>query len=222
MANDSNSNRDNQHWESERHRKRVKSSKRRILDAALLEFSEHGLAGARVDRIAAKSGANKAMIYYHFKNKDDLYREVILRFLEKILSKAANAIREENDLEKQLHLIVDMIDQIYDEKSRPMVPILLRELASGGGLLLKLFAETISSSGLVSRLISIIEQGKREGRLRDIDTRQTIISFISMNQFYLLLSPLVNEIWEIKDEKTFRQERRRAVVDLFLQGIEVK
>jgi hypothetical protein len=103
-----------------------------------------------------------------------------------------------------------------------MIPILLREMASGGGLLLKLFAETISSSGLVAKLISIIEQGKREGRLRNIDTRQTIISFISMNKFYLLLSPLVNEIWEIKDEKAFRQERRRAVVDLFLHGIEAK
>ena len=42
----------------------------RILEAAKQEFSTHGLAGARVDRIAAKAGANKRMLYYHVGNKD--------------------------------------------------------------------------------------------------------------------------------------------------------
>jgi hypothetical protein len=37
----------------------------RILEAAKQEFAGHGLAGARVDRIAAKAGANKRMLYYH-------------------------------------------------------------------------------------------------------------------------------------------------------------
>ena len=45
----------------------------RILEAAKQEFAAHGLAGARVDRIAAKAGANKRMLYYHVGKKDDLY-----------------------------------------------------------------------------------------------------------------------------------------------------
>ena len=49
----------------------------RILEAAKQEFSAHGLAGARVDRIAAKAGANKRMLYYHVGKKDDLYLEVL-------------------------------------------------------------------------------------------------------------------------------------------------
>jgi len=49
----------------------------RILEAAKQEFSAHGLAGARVDRIAAKAGANKRMLYYHVGNKDDLYLAVL-------------------------------------------------------------------------------------------------------------------------------------------------
>ena len=49
----------------------------RILEAAKQEFAAHGLAGARVDRIAASAGANKRMLYYHIGNKEDLYLEVL-------------------------------------------------------------------------------------------------------------------------------------------------
>src|ERR1044072_1892211 len=42
-------------------------------------FSEHGLAGARVDRIAELAGANKRMIYAYFGDKDRLYDALIER-----------------------------------------------------------------------------------------------------------------------------------------------
>jgi AcrR family transcriptional regulator len=45
----------------------------KILNVALQEFSRHGLSGARIDTIAAESGLNKAMIYYYFGSKEDLY-----------------------------------------------------------------------------------------------------------------------------------------------------
>jgi AcrR family transcriptional regulator len=45
----------------------------RILHVALREFARLGLSGARIDAIAAESGLNKAMIYYHFGSKEDLY-----------------------------------------------------------------------------------------------------------------------------------------------------
>jgi AcrR family transcriptional regulator len=45
----------------------------RILDAAIGEFVEYGLAGARVDRIAERAGANKALLYRHFGSKEALF-----------------------------------------------------------------------------------------------------------------------------------------------------
>ncbi|MDO8209741.1 TetR family transcriptional regulator [Conexibacter sp. CPCC 206217] len=45
----------------------------RILGAAVEEFSAHGLAGARVDRIAAAAAANKRAIYEHFGDKEGLF-----------------------------------------------------------------------------------------------------------------------------------------------------
>jgi AcrR family transcriptional regulator len=53
------------------------ATRRRILAAALEEFSAKGIAGARVDAIADRADVNKAMLYYYFGSKDGLFREVL-------------------------------------------------------------------------------------------------------------------------------------------------
>jgi AcrR family transcriptional regulator len=52
------------------------ATRRRILDAAVAEFAAYGIAGARIDRIAATAGNNKAMIYKYFGHKDALFDAV--------------------------------------------------------------------------------------------------------------------------------------------------
>jgi TetR/AcrR family transcriptional regulator len=52
-------------------------TRRRILDAALKEFSSRGFSGARVDAIACRAGANKRMLYHYFGDKKGLFRAVL-------------------------------------------------------------------------------------------------------------------------------------------------
>ncbi|WP_263090290.1 TetR/AcrR family transcriptional regulator [Curtobacterium sp. RIT-PI-V] len=58
------------------------ATKTRILDAALREFAQYGLAGARVDRIADTASANKRSIYVYFGNKAELFDLVVAKALE--------------------------------------------------------------------------------------------------------------------------------------------
>jgi AcrR family transcriptional regulator len=51
--------------------------RRNILRVAREEFVAHGLSGARVDAIAARTSTSKRMIYYYFGGKEELYRAVI-------------------------------------------------------------------------------------------------------------------------------------------------
>lgn len=51
-------------------------TRQRILDAAASEFAEHGYAGARISRIAERSGMNKQLISYYFGGKEGLYRAI--------------------------------------------------------------------------------------------------------------------------------------------------
>ena len=53
------------------------ATRQNILDEALREFSQYGLSGARVDRIADNTHTSKRMIYYYFQNKEGLYLEVL-------------------------------------------------------------------------------------------------------------------------------------------------
>jgi AcrR family transcriptional regulator len=52
------------------------ATRRRLLDAAADEFAARGIAGARVDRIAAAAASNKAQIYHYFGSKDGLFDAV--------------------------------------------------------------------------------------------------------------------------------------------------
>lgn len=65
----------------------AEATRRRLLDAAAREFAEYGIAGARVDRIAAAAKSNKAQIYHYFTNKDGLFDAVMSEL-------AADTVRE--------------------------------------------------------------------------------------------------------------------------------
>ncbi|MFD3548708.1 TetR family transcriptional regulator [Streptomyces sp. NPDC058655] len=58
------------------------ATKARLLDAAFSEFAAHGIAGARVDRIAEAAQANKRLIYVYYGNKEQLFDAVLQRALE--------------------------------------------------------------------------------------------------------------------------------------------
>src|SRR5215469_14226591 len=60
------------------------ATKERILEAALAEFSAHGIAGARVDRIAQAARCNKNLIYIYFEDKEALFTTVLRKHLMRI------------------------------------------------------------------------------------------------------------------------------------------
>ncbi|WP_067562198.1 TetR/AcrR family transcriptional regulator [Nocardia acidivorans] len=64
------------------------ATKARIFAAATEEFAAHGIAGARVDRIARNAKANKQLIYAYFGDKEQLFRQV----LEKTMLAVAESV----------------------------------------------------------------------------------------------------------------------------------
>jgi len=64
-----------------------------ILEVAMQEFADKGLAGARIDAIAAATRTSKRMIYYYFTSKEGLYVAVL-----------EEAYRRMRQIESGLHL----------------------------------------------------------------------------------------------------------------------
>jgi AcrR family transcriptional regulator len=67
----------------------AEETRRRIFDAAVEEFARHGLAGARVDRIAKAAEANKQAIYLYFGNKEQLFGTVVNAKLDELCNAVA-------------------------------------------------------------------------------------------------------------------------------------
>ncbi|WP_458113188.1 TetR family transcriptional regulator [Arthrobacter sp. R1-13] len=64
----------------------IERTKTLLLQAATAEFSERGLAGARIDRIAAAAGINKERIYQYFGKKDELFDAVLAAELVRVVT----------------------------------------------------------------------------------------------------------------------------------------
>jgi AcrR family transcriptional regulator len=62
----------------------AEATKERIVEAALAEFSAHGIAGARVDRIAQAAKCNKNLIYIYFEDKETLFETVLRKHLMRV------------------------------------------------------------------------------------------------------------------------------------------
>ena len=64
------------------------ATKALLLKAATDEFAEYGLAGARIDRIAERAGANKRLLYVYFGDKNQLFDAVVQEQTEAVLESA--------------------------------------------------------------------------------------------------------------------------------------
>src|SRR6188472_684649 len=86
-----------------------------ILEAAAREFAERGFGGARVDRIARRARVNKAMIYYHFKSKQALYRSLLRHLFTLVgnrLQQIASSDRPSSEkIDQTIASFADMIQQ---------------------------------------------------------------------------------------------------------------
>lgn len=160
------------------------TTRARIVAAAAIEFSAKGLAGARVDGIAKVAGCNKAMLYYFFSSKDDLYLEV----LENAYADMRAAERK-LDLSKMAPLaaIRTLVEFKFDYVSEN--PMLIK-LLSGENLnearhLKRSKRLRAMHSPLVDMLSKLLEAGAKDGSIRpDVDPVHLYISIASLSYFY--------------------------------------
>lgn len=197
------------------------STRDKIVAAALREFTVHGKAGARMDRIAESAGVNKAMIYYHFKSKEELHREVVASHYNRFRDEAAQILSECHTLNEMLTAVARLHADAIVQRPE-MLPLLLRELAEPDTEILDAIANAMTGSGLPQKVGSRIHAEMEAGRLRRVDIRQAMAAFIGMSLGYYLLSPIFDRIVSAGDRTEFIKARPEIVADIFLNGMKVR
>ena len=141
-------------------------TRERVFAAAAAEFAARGFAGANIDRIAAAARLNKAMIYYHFASKADLYAEILRDMFGAVDARVQQAAASAAPPEEKVREFVLAI--AAEAEGRPhFPPIWFREIAEGGA---HLDARTLRHVGnVVGALRRIIDDGVRGGRFRRVN-----------------------------------------------------
>jgi AcrR family transcriptional regulator len=190
-------------------------TRRDILVAAREEFVEFGLDGARVDRIAARAGANKRMLYHYVGNKDALYARVLL-----------DAYRDIREGEAKLHLgelpperaMEELVGFTFDHFRRN--PWFLRLLATENiqrGTFVRRMPEIRTlHSPLIAQIADVLAAGEAEGSFRHgVDPLQLYITIAGISYFYMSNIHTLSAIFDVSLAADAEMEARRA------HGIEV-
>src|SRR5436309_13642486 len=128
----------------------------RILAVAAFEFAERGFAGARVDRIARRARVNKAMLYYHFKSKAQLYRTLLRRMFTLAAARLQTIAQSDAPPARKLDRVIAELAALIEEHSS-FPKIMLREVAEGGA---HLDRATLKALAAVPQAVAaLVQQG---------------------------------------------------------------
>jgi TetR/AcrR family transcriptional regulator len=196
------------------------ATRRKLLTAARREFASSGLAGARVDEIAARAGVNKQLVYHYFGDKDALYLAVLEWVYEEIRAQERKLNLE--GLPPQ-QAIKKLIESSFDHlAAHPDFIALLNDENRGGAAHVRRSRKLEAMhSPLVSLVSSILAEGVKAGIFRKgINPVHLYISIAGLSYFYFSNTPTLSAIFG-KDlsSRTARQARRRHVVDLVMHAL---
>lgn len=180
----------------------------RILAAAKNEFAAYGLAGARVDRIAAEAGANKRMLYYHVGNKEDLYLVVLEGAYEAIRVEERTLNLEHLDPPEAIERLISFTWN-YFIRNPEFLALLNTENLERAAHLKRSAKVKSMHSPFVEMIRTVVTRGVARGDFQvAMDPVQLYISIAALCFFYLSNSATLSVIFgrnllstEAKDER---------------------
>lgn len=166
-----------------------------ILSAAVAEFSDAGLGGARVERIAERAGVNKRLLYYYFGSKDDLFLTVLEKTYADI-REAEKALRLENlEPATAIRRLVEFTWDYYLANPHFLTLLNSENLHRAKHLKQSKRVREMNSP-LVQMLGDVLERGRRDGVFRGgVDPVHLYISIAGLAYFYLSNNPTLSTIF---------------------------
>jgi TetR/AcrR family transcriptional regulator len=205
------------HTQSER----ADQTRARILNAAIRQFGDNGLAGARTEQIAEAAGVNKALLYYYFHSKEDLYTAAIEAVAER--GRAASMAVLESDAsagERFLQIVLSNFDRTH---SNPAFQSLMQQemirMHRGEANALSLLAEKLIGP-MWFKVREVVETGVASGELIPAEWTQMIYAALGANVFYYLFAPLMGLALGFEPlMRSALEFRRKAAIEYLGQAI---
>jgi len=185
-----------------------------ILQAAVQEFAQAGISGARTDAIARAAGVNKALLYYYFRDKETLYGAALDHSLSQLSEHMMDVLHR--DLPPR-EMIQTYVGTYFDFiASHPYYRNLMqREMlrAAHGSPHMPRLAKRYFNP-LAERLREVLRAGIASGEFRKVDPMHFIPSMVALVIFYFASAPVMKAVSGVDPLSPERlAERRAAVLD---------
>jgi TetR/AcrR family transcriptional regulator len=200
---------------------RADQTRSRILDAAIGEFSENGLAGARTEQIAEAAGVNKALLYYYFKSKQALYKAALEAVAERVVASSLASMSVGRSAgERIVQFVLNHFDRIHSQRAfQSLMQQELMRLREGEKNALRPLVESVFRPTMrpVEKLLA---EGMRTRELIRVDAWQMMYAALGANVFFFLSGPVMG-LLAGKDlfERKALKARRKAAVEYLGQTI---
>ncbi len=183
------------------------------LDTSAKLFSQQGYTGVSIRDIAQACGLTNAALYYHFKNKEDLFLAMLQRDHEKAMTALRAAANGPGDLREDLKQLVTLYAAITCARRQSFQTLWrdLRSIEDARGH--RLFGEMRAQ--FLKPLVERIAQAQADGEIKPGEAH------LYARLMHGLIIALSNDGPPGKQHKATAQEVD-TVVDLFLHGAETK
>ena len=209
------------HPQSETQAERSAETRTRILEAAIREFSESGLAGARTEQIAAAAGVNKALLYYYFESKEKLYAAALELVSAQVRDRSmAVFLREASPGERMLRAALDHFDRILTQGDfQKLMQHELMRLRSGEEGELPILVKRVFGP-IQAMFQSMVREGIASGELIRAEWLQIVLAALGGNVFYFLSAPVWRLVLPMEPfDPEVLKARRVALVEFLGQAI---
>lgn len=193
-----------------------------ILDVALEEFSEKGLAGARVDEIAARTATSKHMIYYHFGSKDGLYSAVLARAYEQFRLAEGSVDYASLDPVEALRRLAGATFDVHADNPQ-IVRIIMGENMNRG-----IHMDSLDSFEprkiALGTLSSILDRGIAQGVFRqDLEPLQIHLTISALSFHYIANRHTFGFVFEhdVEDPKNMESRRTEVIETLIARCLKI-
>lgn len=157
-----------------------------ILKAAIIEFAERGLAGARVDRIASQAGANKQGLYYHFGSKEVLFKAVLIAAFERLIPNVENVLHKKHSCKDKISALVNALFNQVSQQSLVLTIITFENLQKGAHLDSAVRDRMTScTQPFIKAMRQSIKEGQDQGIFRkDLDAMWVTSQLFALVEFH--------------------------------------
>ena len=196
------------------------SSRDKILDVAEALFARRGYAGIGLREVAEASGLSKSSLFHHFRGKEQLYHEVLLRMLRHIRERfdagASAEISPRAQLERWICELIDILAE------HPTIPrLLLRSIfEEEDAASPEAEATEVLLAGIIRDAEQLIHRGVECGELRQVSAPHTLQTLIGATVYHFASAELGEGILGrpiFSAEEVAR--RKREVLSLLQHGL---